>query len=154
MLTYVSTSAPMLAEIAALVKNAFMWHRRGQNDCQGAALGIGWEPLSCSSSTTSSLSSLTPMASIFPYVNVTVLPHRPHNIHLLVEMPRHQQHCASIHRCGCSISPQKRRQGSRGKVLFQEKGRSRDFCVTLLKRARCRSMSISNNLMEIQRRGW
>lgn len=113
---YVITLAPLLPGITDVVKKIFhvpsLYHsRRGK-----------WMPRSINEDgvITAMLLFLShlftfipgPTASIFPYVNVTMLPYRPQNIHLLVEMSQHQHHCASIH---CSGTPKK---GSRGTVLF------------------------------------
>lgn len=71
-----------------------------QNDCREVAMRVRWCDNCCVCLLLHLFPSAGLTASIFSYVNVTLLPYGPHNIHLLVEMPQNQSHCASIH-CWC-----------------------------------------------------
>lgn len=125
-LTYVITSLPFAGCNCRWCKENISCtisvpQQEGQNDCQEASVRRGGDNhCACCSSPISFFFSFLPRPQehpFFPYVNVTMLPYRPHNIHLLVEMPQHQHHCASIHRRGCGAP--KKKKGSRGTVLFQ-----------------------------------
>lgn len=82
-----------------------------------------------------------PTASILPYVNVTMLPYRPHNIHLLVEMT------ASAPLCIDPVPRLKRGQEARCS------SRKRYFGFGLLKRSGRTSVSDSNGLVEAESGG-
>lgn len=101
------TSCPAVAKIGFFLfvcsfffNFIFMSLPGSPSDCQEAAMRVRWCDNCCARLLLHLFASPGLSASIFSYVNVTMLPHGPHNIHLLVEMPQHQSHCALIH-CWC-----------------------------------------------------